>query len=56
VWGSSDPIFSQAGAHYLDRTLGRSMGVRHLQGSKLFWPEERPDVIVSEALALWKLA
>lgn len=24
--------------------------------SKLFWPEERPDVIAEEALRLWGLA
>lgn len=53
LWGGSDTIFSPAGAQYLDRTLGRSRGVRHLAGSKLFWPEERPEVIVDEARALW---
>eukprot|EP01034_Spumella_vulgaris_P029987 gene29987-37131_t len=53
LWGSSDTIFSPAGANYLDRTLGRSQGVRRLAGSKLFWPEERPDVIIAEARALW---
>ena len=56
LWGSSDTIFSRAGASYLDRTLGHSRGVRQLAGSKLFWPEERPDVIVGEALALWRIA
>jgi pimeloyl-ACP methyl ester carboxylesterase len=53
LWGSSDTIFSPAGANYLDRTLGRSQGVLRLAGSKLFWPEERPEVIVAEARALW---
>jgi len=53
LWGSSDTIFSPAGANYLDRTLGRSQGVRRLAGSKLFWPEERPDVVIAEARALW---
>ncbi|WP_235580117.1 hypothetical protein [Rhodanobacter sp. Soil772] len=38
---------------FLDRAFGRSLGVRQLQGSKLFWPEERPDVIAEEARRLW---
>lgn len=53
VWGAADTIFSVAGAHYLHATVGRPMGVRLLAGSKLFWPEERPEVIVDEARALW---
>lgn len=53
VWGMSDSIFSPDSPAYLDRILGRSMGVRRLEGSKLFWPEERPDIIAEEARALW---
>ncbi|GAA0703853.1 alpha/beta hydrolase [Dokdonella soli] len=53
VWGAGDTIFSPASPDYLDHTFGASRGVRHLQGSKLFWPEERPDVIAEEARRLW---
>jgi pimeloyl-ACP methyl ester carboxylesterase len=53
VWGMSDTIFSPHGADHLDRSFGVSLGVRRLETSKLFWPEERPDVIVAEAQALW---
>ena len=53
VWGMADTIFSTANADYLDRAFGGSRGVRRLDGSKLFWPEERPDVIAEEARALW---
>jgi pimeloyl-ACP methyl ester carboxylesterase len=56
LWGSADTIFSTEGAHYLDHILGNSQGVRRLAGSKLFWPEERPDVIIAEARALWASA
>jgi len=56
VWGTSDTIFSQASSNYLDRTFGNSRGVRRLDGSKLFWPEERPDVIAEEARRLWDIA
>jgi haloalkane dehalogenase len=53
VWGKDDTIFSLAGARYLDRTLGHSLGVRYLDNAKLFYPEERPDVIAEEARRLW---
>lgn len=54
VWGMSDTIFSPNSPDYLDRTFGNSRGVRRLPESKLFWPEERPDVIAEEARKLWK--
>lgn len=54
LWGTADEIFSAASPDYLDRTLGNSQGLRRLAGSRLFWPEERPDVIVEEALRLWQ--
>ena len=53
VWGMADTIFSPGGPTFLDRAFGNSRGVRRLEDSKLFWPEERPDVIAEEALALW---
>jgi len=54
VWGTADTIFDSANADFLDRAFGNSRGVRRLEGSKLFWPEERPDVVVEEADALWR--
>jgi hypothetical protein len=30
-----------------------SVRVRRVEGAKLFFPEEMPDVIAEEALALW---
>ncbi|MFA6112532.1 MAG: alpha/beta hydrolase [Sphingomonas sp.] len=56
IWGMGDTIFSPGNADYLDRSLGQSRGVRRLEKSKLFWPEERPDVIAEEADALWRKA
>ncbi|SFK79661.1 alpha/beta fold hydrolase [Lysobacter sp. cf310] len=56
VWGMGDTIFSPAGAEHLERSFGRYQGTRRLEGSKLFWPEERPDVIAEEALRLWDAA
>jgi haloalkane dehalogenase len=56
VWGSADTIFSADSAARLDRSFGNSRGVRVLDGYKLFWPEERPDVIAEEAMRLWGVA
>lgn len=56
VWGMADTIFSPANVDYLDRTFGNSRGVRRLETAKLFWPEERPDVLADEARRLWGVA
>lgn len=53
VWGMKDTIFPAEWADWLDRTLPGSRGVRRLQAANLFFPEEMPDVIAEEALALW---
>ena len=52
VWGMGDTIFSVRNPDFLDRAFGQSRGVRRLDASKLFWPEERPDVIAQELQAL----
>lgn len=56
VWGVDDTIFSMAGAEYLHQTLGHSLGIRRVANAKLFYPEERPDVITEEARKLWASA
>jgi haloalkane dehalogenase len=56
VWGTGDNIFSQATPDYFDRTFGNSRGVRRIDGAKLFFPEEFPDVIAEEARRLWESA
>jgi haloalkane dehalogenase len=53
IWGTGDNIFSQDDAAYLNDTLPRSRGVRRIEGAKLFFPEEFPDVIAEEARKLW---
>jgi hypothetical protein len=46
-------VFSQKSPEYLARTFGNSKGLRMLAGDKLFWPEERPEIVVEEARRLW---
>jgi haloalkane dehalogenase len=53
VWGMADKIFSPASPDYLDRIFSKSRGVRRLEGAKLFFPEEMPEVIVQETTRLW---
>lgn len=56
VWGTGDTIFSPASPDYLDRVFGNSRGVRRVEGAKLFFPEEFPDLIAEEARRLWGVA
>ena len=53
VWGMKDTLFGVQWAEWLDRTLPSSRGVRRVEGANLFFPEEMPDIIAEEALALW---
>jgi pimeloyl-ACP methyl ester carboxylesterase len=56
VWGTGDKYFDVSWAGWLDRTFPRSRGVQRVEGAKLFFPEEMPDLIAEEARALWAAA
>jgi haloalkane dehalogenase len=56
VWGMSDNIFSTKNPDYLYSILPQMMGIARLRAAKLFFPEEHPDIIASEARNLWKLS
>lgn len=53
VWGTADTLFPRRCAEWLDHTLPQSRGVRWVEGAKLFFPEEFPDLIAEEARRLW---
>jgi haloalkane dehalogenase len=53
VWGTNDFLFNVSWAQWLDRTLPLSRGLRLVEGAKLFFPEEMPEVIAEEARGLW---
>ncbi|HWT51219.1 MAG TPA: alpha/beta hydrolase [Caulobacter sp.] len=53
VWGTADPLFPVRWAEWLDRTLPKSRGIHLVEGGRLFWPEERPDILAGEARTLW---
>lgn len=54
VWGTGDVHFRPEWAAWLDEALPLSRGVRLIDGAKLFFTEERVDVVVEEALRLWE--
>ncbi|MBL0923372.1 MAG: alpha/beta hydrolase [Sphingomonadaceae bacterium] len=54
VWGMADIIFKVGDADYLDRLLPGSCGIRRIEGAKLFWPEEFPDIVIEECRILWQ--
>jgi haloalkane dehalogenase len=54
VWGSADTIFDPASADWLAHVFPHSLGVRRVDGAKLFFPEEFPDLLAEELRALWK--
>lgn len=53
LWGTGDTIFKAEMADYLDKLFPKSRGVRRIEGAKLFFPEEYPDLIAEELRALW---
>jgi haloalkane dehalogenase len=54
LWGTGDTIFSAESPDWLDHAFPRSRGVRRIEGAKVFFPEEQPDLIAQEARMLWE--
>lgn len=55
VWATADTTFDATWADWLDRTFPHSRGVRRVEGAKLLFPEEIPDLFDEEALKLWNV-
>jgi haloalkane dehalogenase len=53
LWGTADTIFKPENPDYLQHLFANSRGVRRIEGARLFWPEEFPDVFAEEARRLW---
>lgn len=56
VWGTADTIMDPASPDWLAQVFPRSRGVRRVEGAKLFFPEELPDIVAEEARRLWGIA
>jgi haloalkane dehalogenase len=54
VWATADTMFDMKWADWLKKTFPDSRGLRRVDGAKLFFPEEMPEVIAEEALELWR--
>jgi pimeloyl-ACP methyl ester carboxylesterase len=53
VWGTGDDIFRLSDAEGLARLFPSFRGTRWVEGGKLFFPEEFPDIMAEEARKLW---
>jgi haloalkane dehalogenase len=53
VWGMGDILFAPSGPEELARIFPQWRGVRRVEGARLFFPEEFPDIIAEEAQRLW---
>ncbi len=53
LWGTGDFLFLPEWAEWLDKALPQSQGVRYVDGAKLFFTEEFPDIVAEEARRLW---
>jgi pimeloyl-ACP methyl ester carboxylesterase len=53
IWGTADPFFAVEWAHWLKRTIPGARRVIELEGAKLFFPEERPEVLATALRELW---
>ena len=56
AWGLDDTIFSTRSAYYLAECFGNCHGLHSQPNAKLFWPEERPDIVIAQARLLWESA
>ena len=53
VWGMADTIFNTSNPDYLSALLPEFRGIRRVSSGKLFFPEEYPEIVASEAWTLW---
>jgi pimeloyl-ACP methyl ester carboxylesterase len=53
VWGTADEFFDLSWAHWLAATIAGTVRCVELEGAKLFFPAERPEVFNAELRTLW---
>jgi pimeloyl-ACP methyl ester carboxylesterase len=56
AWGTADTTFDIERAHWLAETIPGARPVVEIEGAKLFWPEEHPDVLADLLDDLWRSA
>jgi len=53
LWGTDDPFFPIGGAHWLRDHLRSIEAVVEVEGGRVFWPEERPELLAGTLRVLW---
>ncbi len=53
VWGTDDRFFDTSWAHWLTHTFPRSVGPEFVPGGRLFFPDERGDLLVEHLVRFW---
>jgi pimeloyl-ACP methyl ester carboxylesterase len=56
LWGTSDEFFPVARAYWLRDNLPNVVEVVEVEGGRVFWPEEQPQLLNSKLRALWTRA
>lgn len=56
MWGDKDVFFPPEWAHWLGKTIPGTRKVEILEGARLFFPEERPEVFSAAAREHWAIA
>jgi len=55
VWAADDSVFAKRSAQWLVEIFPNARGVRLIDGAKLYFAEEQPDLIAREARTLWRV-
>jgi pimeloyl-ACP methyl ester carboxylesterase len=53
AWGTGDTVFPLERAHWLADTIPGARPVVEVEGARLFWPEERPELLASLLTEHW---
>lgn len=53
AWGTADTFFEPKWAYWLAGAIPGARPVVEVDGARLFWPEERPEVLSDLLLGLW---
>lgn len=53
VWGTSDIFFESTWAYWLHDLLPGAEQVVEVEGARLFFPEERPDILIDALRSFW---
>jgi pimeloyl-ACP methyl ester carboxylesterase len=53
VWATADIFFPVKWAYWLKDTIPGCKRVVEVEGARLFFPEERPDALVTPLRELW---